>query len=140
MRPQLYNGTLGGRGICKEVDALLKLDGPARYEHLVKRVADFEEAWGLRWPTGWIALSAGTGQFLFPIRPHAEYVERCRSLGDADAVPASIPLNHLLDVLLPQLSTDGTMIAAFPTPAGRGVPISAERLWADLLRECGHYE
>jgi len=30
----------------KELEAVLRLDGPARYEHFVKRVADEEIAWG----------------------------------------------------------------------------------------------
>ncbi len=124
----------------EEVEALFKLDGPARYAHLIGRVTDFEEAWGLRSATGWTVLSDDADRLLFPIWPHAEYVDRCRELGDPDSSPTSIPLVHLLDVLLPQFVSDGTMVAAFPTPTGRGVPVSAARFRADLLRECEQYE
>jgi hypothetical protein len=140
MRPQLNAVRSAGRASAKEVDALFKLDAPARYGHLVRKIADFEQAWGLRSPAGWTTLADDAEQLMFPIWPHAEYVEKCRALGDADAVPASIPLDHLLEVLLPQFSTDGTVIAAFPTPHGRGVPVSAERFRSDLLRECEQYE
>ena len=42
---------------AKEVAALFRLDGPSRYGHMIRRVADFEEAWGLRSPSGWITLA-----------------------------------------------------------------------------------
>jgi|SRR6188768_3897803 len=125
---------------AKEVSALFKLDGPARYEHMIRRVADFEEAWGLRSPSGWTALANANEQLLFPLWPHAEYAEACRSLTDPDAIPTRIPLDQLLQVLLPQFISDGTLVAAFPTPAGRGVSVTPDRLRDDLVNECEQYE
>lgn len=125
---------------AKEVAAVFQLDGPSRYGHLVRRIADFKEAWGLRSPTGWTALADDNGTLLFPLWPHVEYADACRVLADPDAVPTSIPLDHLLDVLLPQFIADGTMVAVFPTPGARGVPTTAERLRTDLLTEREQYE
>jgi hypothetical protein len=107
---------------------------------MIRRVADFEEAWGLRSPSGWITLADDNSRPLFPLWPHAEYAEACRGLADSDVTPTSIPLGHLLDVLLPQFVADGTLVAVFPTPEGRGVPTPADRLRADLLSECQQYE
>jgi hypothetical protein len=125
---------------AKEVAALFKLDGPSRYGHLIRRIADFEEAWSLRSSSGWAALTDDNDQLLFPLWPHAEYAEACRGLADADATPTSIPLEHLLGVLLPQFISNGTVVAVFPTPAGQGILTPAERLRADLLSECQQYE
>lgn len=47
---------------AKEVAALFELDGPARYGHMIRRIADFEEAWSLRSDDGWSAL----GDAAFP--------------------------------------------------------------------------
>jgi hypothetical protein len=124
----------------KEVDAVLKLDAEARYGFLIRRVADFEQAWGLRSSRGWVCLADDAGALLFPVWPHAEYVERCRELGDTDDEPSSIDLEYLLDVLLPGMASEGTMIAAFPTPSGKGVPVTAERFREDLVRECSQYD
>ena len=119
---------------------MFKLGAQERYGHLVRRVADFEEAWGLHSPRGWTTLSDDAGNLMFPVWPHAEYVEKCRELGDSDDAPSRIALDHLLHVLLPQFVSDGTMIAAFPTPSGKGVPVLATRFREDLLRECEQYE
>jgi hypothetical protein len=124
----------------KEVEALFKLGAEERYGHLIRRIADFEEAWALRSPRGWTTLSDNAGNLLFPIWPHAEYVKECRELGDPDGMPSPIPLEQLLDVLLPQFVSDGTLIAAFPTPSGKGVPVLATRFREELLRECKQYE
>ena len=130
------------RGVAsrKEVEALFKLGAEQRYSYLIRRVADFEEAWGLHSARGWAALADDAGKPMFPLWPHAEYVQQCRELGDPDEVPSRIPLDHLLDVLLPQFVSDGTLIAAFPTPSGKGVPVLATRFRQDLLRECEQYE
>jgi hypothetical protein len=40
----------------QELAAVLKLDGPARVERFVKRVAGEEQAWGL-WSDGWAMLA-----------------------------------------------------------------------------------
>lgn len=96
----------------KQVAALLKLGAEERYGHLVRRVADFEEAWSLRSPRGWATLADDSGQLMFPLWPHAEYAAACLVLGDPDETPAPIELEHLLDVLLPRFISDGTMIAA----------------------------
>ena len=44
----------------KEVEAVLRLDGPARYQHFLKRVVDTEAAWGL-WKDGWALMADENG-------------------------------------------------------------------------------
>ncbi len=41
----------------EQVEAVLKLPAKERYGHFIKRVADFEEAWGLRCAAGGAAAS-----------------------------------------------------------------------------------
>jgi hypothetical protein len=45
----------------KEVDAVFALPGPDRYEHFVKRVADWEEVWGLASEGGWVMMGDSDG-------------------------------------------------------------------------------
>lgn len=40
----------------EEIQAVLKLDGPKRFRHFIKRAVDDETVWGL-WFDGWLTVS-----------------------------------------------------------------------------------
>lgn len=109
----------------KEIEAVLALDGNARYLHLIKRICDWEEAWGL-WSDGWAMYGTDANERAFPLWPHREYAELCRMSDWSNFVPREIPLAKLKDQLLPQFQKDGTLVAAFPRPDGKGVTPTAE--------------
>jgi hypothetical protein len=123
----------------KEVDAVLKLDGPARFAHFIKRAADEETVWGL-WNDGWALMAhAGEGS-AFPVWPAQEYAMEC-AIGEWSAyTPESIPLNSLLDELLPKLTQKNVAPAVFPTPTGRGVVVTPQELEKSLRAELMNYE
>jgi hypothetical protein len=111
----------------KEIEAVLRLDGPARFSHFVKQVVDFEEAWGL-WKDGWALMTNNDGTSVFPLWPAREYAQ-LNCTGDwSEYEPRAIPLVELLDGLLPDLVTQGILPGVFPTPTGKGVTPSVAEL------------
>lgn len=128
---------------AEEIEAVLKLDGNARYLHLIKRIADCEQAWGL-WSDGWALVGNSDDEDASPLWPAREYAELCRIDLWRDYVPRAIPLAKLKDELLPRLREDGTLVAAFPRPDGKGVMPTAEdmlgRLRAHLATWYAEYD
>ncbi len=123
----------------KEIDTVLKLDGPARFKHFVKRAADEERVWGL-WNNGW-ALSAGDdGVSRFPLWPAREYAELCRLDAWAEYQPEEIPLDDLLNVLAPKLSEKGVQFSIFPTREGKTVVPTVDELCSAIRKELEKYE
>ena len=111
----------------KEFEAVLKLDGRARYKHFVKRVADEEQAWGL-WDDEWAMMTDDAGTPVFPLWPAKEYAAACAT-GDWQRYrPGGIALDVLLDELLPRLKEDVVVPGIFPTPQGSGVTLTADDL------------
>ena len=123
----------------KEIRAVLELDGPGRFRHFLKRVADSETAWGL-WSDGWALMANDDGTSVLPLWPAREYAELCRTGEWAGYEPAEIPVRDLLDDLLPKLRSRGVLPAVFPTPQGKGVTPSVEELRTSLEEELEQYE
>jgi hypothetical protein len=123
----------------KEIEGVLKLDGPARFAHFVKRVVDEEMAWGL-WKDGWALMADSDGTQVFPLWPAREYAELCRIDDWAGYEPREIPLQSLLDELAPKLSERKVRPGVFPTPGGKGVTPSVDELCGALREELDKYE
>jgi hypothetical protein len=117
----------------KEIEAVLKLDGPARAKHFVKRVLDAEAAWSL-WKNGWPLLATSDETPVLPLWPAREYAELHRNGDLAEYELDEIHLEDLLDNVLPMLAEQGVLVGIFPTPAGKSVPIKADEL-AEWLRK-----
>lgn len=118
---------------------MLQLDGPTRFRHFVKRVADEEKAWGL-WQHGWALMATPEGTQVFPLWPAAEYAELHRT-GEWEAFEVrEIPLADLLDELIPMLVERGAVPGVFPTPGVKGVTPRPEDLGAALRAELEKYE
>lgn len=126
------------RTSAKEVESVLKLDGPARFDHFVKRVVDAECAWGL-WRDGWALMADDSGVALFPLWPAREYAELHRTGEWADFEASEIPLEDLLGQLLPSFEEKGMRPGVFPTPGGKSVAPEAAELAASLRRELEKY-
>lgn len=123
----------------KEIEAVLKLDGPTRFKHFVKRVADEEKAWGL-WKDGWALMALAGEERVFPLWPAREYAEKCRGEDWSEYEAEEIPLAALLDELLPKLKERGIRPGVFPTPGGKGVTPTTDELIQALRQEMERYE
>ena len=116
----------------KEIAAVSRLAGPARYRHAVKRIVDWEVAWGL-WRDGWAIMETDEGaQQVLPFWPATEYAERHREGSWIAYEPRAIPLTELLDELLPRMIELGIKPGVFPLPGGRGVVVSVSEFDAAL--------
>ena len=121
-----------------EMQGVLRLDGPKRFDHFVKRVADEERAWGL-WNDGWALMTDDNGTAVFPLWPAAEYAELHRTGEWASYAAREIALPDLLEELLPRLAQKGVLPGVFPTPTGKGVTPRPEELLAVLRNEQARY-
>lgn len=123
----------------KEIESVLRLDGPSRYEHFVKRVVDAESAWGL-WRDGWALMRDERGTEVFPLWPAREYAELCRRDAWAEYEPAAIALDDLLNDLLPKLDEAHILPGVFPIPTGLGVTATVRELDDALRNEMEKYD
>jgi hypothetical protein len=123
----------------EEMEAVLRLDGPSRYAHFVKRVVDEEVAWVL-WHDGWALMADTDGQSVFPLWPAREYAQMF-AVGKWECFSVEeIPLADLLDELLPKLADRKMAPGVFPTPTGKGVVPTAEELISAMRAEMLKYE
>lgn len=123
-----------------EMDAVFALPGPDRYDHFVKRVADWEEVWGLASEGGWVMAGDSDGRQCMPFWPHAAYAEAMAAEEWRDSRPKAIGLSEFLTKWLPGMAKDGLDVAVFPTPDQKGVVVDPLRLKRDLEREYAQYD
>lgn len=98
---------------AKQIDAVMKLDPAKRYDHFVKVVCDSQEVWGL-YSDGWAMSQTDDGALSFPVWPRKEYAALNARDHWADFEPRSIELSEFLDVVIPELTEEGTRVSIFP--------------------------
>lgn len=122
-----------------EIQAILRLDAPLRFNHFVKRVVDTEKAWGL-WNNGWVLMENNDGTRVFPLWPAYEYADLCRAGEWSVCEVREIPLSHILDQLIPRLAESDLLVGIFPTEKGQGIVITPHELADYLNSELQRYE
>jgi hypothetical protein len=125
---------------AKEIAGVLATDGPTRYAHFVKQVADSEQVWGLRTEEGWVSVGDDDGNSMLPVWPHPDYAAACAVDEWDDAQPSAIDLDDWLDEWLVNLDDEGDQVAVFPTPQGRGVVVEPAQLRSDIEVELSRLE
>jgi hypothetical protein len=123
----------------KEIDAIVRLDGPARFRHFVKRAVDAQTVWGL-WRDGWALMKSDDGRQIFPLWPAREYADLCRVDEWSDYEVEEIGLQDLLAKLLPKLGENGILPGVFPTVGGKGVTLPIDELIHALREEAEKYK
>ncbi|MBC5768491.1 DUF2750 domain-containing protein [Ramlibacter albus] len=124
--------------IPKSFEAVLRLQGPKRFEHFVKVVADREQAWGL-FQDGWALAADDEGFSVFPLWPAAEYAELCARDEWRNYAPKPVSVEVLMGELLPRLEREKVLPGVFYTPENKGVTIRSEELAAALEAELSKY-
>ena len=124
----------------REIQTVLALEASKRYEHWVKKVAAWQEVWGLWQEGGWASAGDDTGRELIPVWPHSAYAAVCAEGSWSGYIPKVIPLDDWLNRWIPGMERDKLLVAVFPTPQGKGVPIEPRRLEQDLRNELSNYE
>ena len=119
-----------------KIDNVINLTASERYDHFIRKVADFEEVWGLKDAEGW-ALMGSEEQVLFPIWSEKEFAELCKW---DNYQPTPIPLDDFMEKLLPKLEKDSVMLAVFPLTQGKGIIRKVQEVKSDIEQECEQYE
>lgn len=123
----------------RELDAVLRLDADQRVSYFIKRVVDWQTAWGLR-EDGWALVGDDGGRTGFPLWPALEFASAFAAGEWASFRPEPIALADLMGELLPRLQRDGLLLAVFPTPALQGPFLAPDDLAARLRTEGLRYE
>jgi len=124
----------------REIEAVLSLEASKRYEHWIKKVADQEEVWSLWQEGGWALAGNDAGRQFVPVWPDSRYAALCAEGVWAGYQPKAIALDAWLDRWIPGMERDQRLVAVFPTPNDKGVPIDPRQLERDLREELSNYE
>ncbi|HEX8789268.1 MAG TPA: DUF2750 domain-containing protein [Telluria sp.] len=116
----------------RQLQAIVMLPGPQRYEYFVKRVAETGVVWSL-FRQGWALAKKDDGTLVFPLWPDREFATICADYEWTGYAPQAFALDELVDELLPQLEQDGIVTGVFYTPGARDVMPTPGLLRRDLL-------
>lgn len=122
----------------QQIDAVLRLDGPERYRHFIKQIADRDEVWGL-YDEGWAMAGTDSGEEVLPFWPAPEYATLCAAGSWEGYQPRRLTTDEFFD-LLERLEVDGVLPGVFYTPTDKGVVPPHEQLREDLEAELEQYE
>jgi len=124
----------------QEFNSVISIDPPKRYSYCIKRIVDFEELWSLWTIDGWALTSDSQGNELVPIWPHEKFASACASGAWVGYEPRTISLSDWINRWIPGMTRDKRLVAVFPTPEGKGIVVSPDRIKDDLESEMSLYE
>lgn len=122
-----------------EINNLVRLDGPQRYQYFVKRVADTGQIWGL-YKDGWALVNDDTGQQYVPLWPAPEYANLCANNQWASYEAEPIEIHQFINEYLDELEKNSVGLAIFYVPNDLGVTPTYQQLSEDLERELSRIE
>ncbi|PTY77790.1 hypothetical protein B5V89_13415 [Heyndrickxia sporothermodurans] len=120
-----------------EIKAVVKLPALKRYGYFIKKVADFEEVWGL-YDGGWAMTEDSEGNQLVPFWPKREFADLCNEENWEGYKPKKIDLDVFIDKWIPGMKNDGSKIAIF-WYNNDSIVVDPERLLSDLEEELENY-
>lgn len=120
-----------------EIDAVLRLPAPIRYEYFIKKAADYEEIWGL-FKDGWAVSEDKEGKTLIPFFPRKEFAESLAAKEWAGYRAKRIDLDELINEWLPGMKEDGVRPSIFPI-GDDSVVVEIDVLLKDLEAELENY-
>ncbi len=121
------------KGINKKVVNVINLPAAERYSYFIRKIADFEEVWGL-YDNGW-ALLENDGNRLLAFWPECEFAELCALNTWKNYTPRRINLEDFIEKWLEGMKKDKTGAAIFYTPQEKGIVVSAQQLLDDLKKQ-----
>jgi hypothetical protein len=125
----------------EEFRAVTALAPGERYNHFVKRVAEWERVWVLASDTGGLVQNEDDeGRGYLAVWPHPRYAEACATDEWAATEPAEIGIDEWTIEVLPSLAAEGTMLVVFPTPDQQGFVVPPEGMKEDIESELSLYE
>lgn len=103
----------------KEFENVLKMNGPERYDYFIRKVADWEEVWGLKAEDGWAMVGDPNSNECIPFWPHPEYAIVCAEGEWKDYIPEAIKIDTFMQKWLVGMSDDGIKAAVFQLPQNK---------------------
>ena len=124
----------------KKVDNLIQLSVEDRYAYFIRKVAEFDEVWGLYGDTGWAALGSGE-KVIVPFWPEEEFANLCATDQWQGYLAKAISLDDFRNKWLPGLKRDGRLVNIFYVPQTKlGSIIDPDDLAEDIASEMRGYE
>lgn len=120
-----------------EYNALMKSNAKNRYKYFIKKVADFEEVWGL-YNKGWATTIDSNGQILIPFWPKKEFAEACALDDWKSYVATSIELDDFINKWLPGMKEDDILPSIFWNN-NDSVVVKVDVIISDLENELENY-
>lgn len=121
----------------KEFESVIKQAPNIRYEYFIKKVADYEEVWGL-YDDGWATAQDDNGNMLIPFFPKKEFAEYCAVNEWGNYIAEPIELNEFIEEFLVGMKEDGVNPSIFPT-INDAVMVEIDVLLRDLNNELENY-
>ena len=121
----------------KEVETVFRLPVNKRYEYFIKKVADFEEVWGL-YHEGWAMTKDDNGNLMMPFWPKEEFAQLCAVGEWENYIPESIDLDEFIEEWIPGLKGDGFKPSIFWNNDD-AVLVELDKLLYDLQAELEKY-
>lgn len=123
-----------------QIEHLIRTDGRRRYEFSVKKIVDWECAWGLSNSAGWMMTEDDDGNEIFPLWPAKVFAELCNVDAELKFEAKAIELDGLMEELLQNLMEKEILVALFNVPESIDVPVvKAADFLRDLDAECSKY-
>lgn len=126
-------------GTKKKIENILRMSEDERYNYFIRKVADFEELWGLN-DDGWALLGDNDDNRIFPVWPEKEFAVIQAVDQWKNYKPEVIRLNNFIEKWIPGMTNDSTLVNVFLTPNAKGTVISPNDFYIDLQEELEQYE
>jgi hypothetical protein len=121
----------------KEFESVIKQSPNIRYEYFIKKVADYEEVWGL-YNDGWATAQDDNGNMLIPFFPQKEFADYCAVNEWNNFKAEPIALYEFIDEWLVEMKEDRVKPSVFPTNDD-SVMVEIDVLLMDLHNELENY-
>jgi len=121
----------------KKIENILKMSNENKYSYSLRKVADFEEVWGL-YNEGWAMLGNRSNEVVFPFWPEKEFAKFVAEDTWEEYIPKSVNIYDFIEKWLPSMSKDNINI--FYDSINKGLIVSPLKLKEDLELEMEQYE
>ncbi|OCA85768.1 hypothetical protein A8F94_12915 [Bacillus sp. FJAT-27225] len=121
----------------KEIETVFSLPAQERYKYFIKKIADYEEVWGLN-DGGWAVSEDDNGIKLLPFWPKREFAELSNIEDWSGYKPKKIDLDDFMFKWIPGMKRDGLKVSVFWNNID-SIVISPDRLLEDIEEELENY-
>jgi hypothetical protein len=98
----------------KELESVLKLPGPKRYQYFISKITDWKELWSIGDNDEWALVGDDSGNELVPVWPAERYAAVFCVGQWQGQQPQRLFIDHWLDKWVPGLIRDGRKVVIFP--------------------------